>query len=74
MRVSALSMSNMGYVLRIQGLEAGWTADTEHRVVFTKPYLAQSIAYVVGITLTAVLLIGSTILFLIRLTEGGAGA
>ncbi|MBM3470836.1 MAG: hypothetical protein FJX73_08605 [Armatimonadetes bacterium] len=62
------------YVLRIHGLGPGWIADTEHLVVFMKPYLARSIGYVVGVALSAVLLIGSTILFLIRLTEGGAGA
>lgn len=61
------------YALRIKGLEAGWTADVEHRIVFTKPYLARSIAYVVGIVLAGVLLIGSVVLFFLRLSGAGVG-
>lgn len=82
-RTSGLSKARLGiesyeiprpgrYTLRIQGLGTEWTADTEHRIVFTKPYLARSIVCVVGITLAGVLLIGSLFFFVDFLTKRGA--
>jgi hypothetical protein len=62
------------HTLRIQGLGTEWTADAEHRVVFTRPYLARSIVYVVGITLVGLLLIGSIFFFFLFLTEKGVSA
>lgn len=61
------------YVLRIQGLEPGSGADSGHRIVFMRPHLALSIGYVIGITLSAGLLIGSIVFFFIRLMEKGGG-
>jgi hypothetical protein len=37
-----------------------------------RPHLAKSIGYVVGITLSACLLIGSLVLFILRFTDKGA--
>jgi len=61
------------YVLQIRGLKPGSRADSEHRIVFMRPHLALSIGYVIGITLSAGLLIGSVVLFLMRLIEKGGG-
>ena len=47
----------------IKGLEPGSKPDSEHRIVFMRPHLAMSIVYVIGITLSAILLIGSLVLF-----------
>ena len=62
------------YILSIKGLEPGSKPDSEHRIVFMRPHLAVSIGYVIGITLSAGLLIGSLVLFILRLTDKGAGA
>ena len=62
------------YVLRIKGLEHGSKPDPEHSIVFMRPHLAESIGYVIGITLSAGLLIGSLVLFILRLTDKGASA
>jgi len=55
------------YVLRIKGLEPGSGADSEHRIVFTRPHLARTIRSVIGIVLAASLSIGSIVLFFLRL-------
>jgi hypothetical protein len=62
------------YILRIKGLEPGSTADSERQIVFMRPHLARSIGYVIGIVLASSLLIGSIVLFFLRLVskEGGA--
>lgn len=62
------------YVLRIRGLEPGGKPDSEHRIVFMKPHLAESLGYVIGIILSAGLLIGSLVLFILRLTDKGISA
>ncbi len=41
-------------------------SDTEHRMVFTRPHLARSMAFVLGIVFSAMLTIGSLVLFLMR--------
>jgi hypothetical protein len=62
------------YRLWIQGLGTGWTADAKHRIVFMRPHLARSIGYIIGILLAGGLLIGSIVLFFLRLTLNGADA
>ncbi len=62
------------YILSIKGLESAGKPDSDHKIVFMKPHLAVSILYVIGITLSAVLLIGSLVLFLLRLTDKGASS
>ena len=61
------------YVLQIRGLEPGSRAGAEDRIVFMRPHLASSIGYVIGITLSAGLLIGSIVFFFIRLMEKRGG-
>jgi len=56
------------YVLRIKGIKPGSEEDSEHQIVFMKPHLARSIGYVIAIILSAFLLIGSVVLFFLRLT------
>jgi hypothetical protein len=55
------------YVLRIKGLEPGSTTDPEHQIVFMKPHLAHSIGWVIGIVLAGSIIIGSIVLFFLRL-------
>lgn len=62
------------YVLRVQGMAADRTADSSHRIVFTHPRLARTAAYVVGIVLSAGLLIGSVVLFILALLSKGDAA
>jgi|MudIll2142460700_1097286.scaffolds.fasta_scaffold14547_3 hypothetical protein len=61
------------YILQVRGLEPGSRADSEHRIVFMRPHLVLSIGHVIGITLSAGLLIGSIVFFFIRLMEKGGG-
>lgn len=55
------------YLFQIRGLGVAQPADSEHRMVFTRPHLRRSMAYVLGIVLTACLTIGSIVLFFMRL-------
>lgn len=50
----------------IRGLGEERPADAEHRMVFTRPHMAQSLACVLGIVFSAMLTIGSLVLFLMR--------
>lgn len=55
------------HVFEIRGLGDERPSDAEHRMVFTLPHLARSMAYVLGIVFSAALSIGSLVLFLMRL-------
>jgi hypothetical protein len=55
------------HVLRIKGLGGAQPGDAKHRIVFMRPHLARSVAYVAGIVFCAGLVIGSLLLFLWRL-------
>ena len=55
------------HVFEIRGLGDERPSDAEHRMVFTRPHLARSMAYVLGIVLSAALAIGSLVLFLMRI-------
>jgi hypothetical protein len=57
------------HVLQIQGLGEEQPSDAEHRMVFTRPHLARTMAYVLGIVFAAVFTIGSLVLFLLRLAN-----
>lgn len=61
------------YVLRIRGMEGVQAGDSEHRIVFMKPHLPQTVGYILGIVLASGLLIGSLVLFILRLTSKGEG-
>ena len=54
------------HVFEIRGLGDERPADAEHRMVFTRPHLARSMAFVIGIVFSAALSIGSLVLFLMR--------
>ena len=54
------------HVFEIRGLGDEKTSDAEHRMVFTRPHLARSMAFVIGIVFSAALSIGSLVLFLMR--------
>ena len=62
------------YILRIKGVEPGSAVDSEHQIVFMKPHLAHSIAYVIGIVLASSLFIGSIVLFFLRLLSKDGSA
>lgn len=62
------------YTLRIRNLEKGAPAETGHHIVFSKPRLIQTIGFILGIVLSAGLLIGSLVLFILRVTGKGDGA
>lgn len=55
------------YLLRINGLGEPRDNDAEHQVVFTRPHLAKAVSCIIGITLSAALLITSLVFFLMRL-------
>jgi hypothetical protein len=59
------------YVLRMTGLGEPQERDAKHAVLFARPHLAQSIAYVVGIVLASGVFIVSLVFFLIRLNDTG---
>jgi hypothetical protein len=60
------------YVLRVERLGAAQERDAAHRLVFMRPHLAQSVAYVIGITLSAIVFITSLVFFVNRLLEKGS--
>jgi hypothetical protein len=55
------------YRLKIQGLGDPHDNDAEHQIVFMKPHLIKSIGYIIGIILSALLFIGSMVLFILSL-------
>jgi hypothetical protein len=56
------------HTLFIRNLGNEEPSDKEHRVVFTRPHLARSILFVVGIIFTSAFTIGSIVLFFLRLS------
>jgi len=61
------------YILQTRGLGPAQERDAEHRLVFARPHLAQSIGYTVVITLSGVAFIASLVFFLLRVMEEGGG-
>jgi len=59
------------YVLTMTGLGPPREDDAEHTVVFMRPHLKQSVAYILGIVLASAALIVSLVFFLLRLREAG---
>ena len=55
------------YVFEIRGLEGEKPSDSEHRMVFMRPHLARSMVYVIGIVFAGIFIIGSIVLFFLRL-------
>lgn len=58
------------YVLRVEGLTGGQAAASRYRVVFTRPHLARTVGYILGIVLAGLLLVGSVVFFGLRLAFG----
>ncbi len=61
------------YVLRIKGLEADQQDDSDHQIVFTRPYIGRMVGYIIGIVLSAELAIAGIVFFCIRFFNQGAG-
>jgi len=57
------------YRLKVNGLGARQDNDSEHSLEFARPHIAKSISYVIGIVLSSILVIGSLVFSLLRLTE-----
>lgn len=55
------------YVLSMMGLGAVVAGDASHAVVFMRPHLLESTAYVLGIVFASVVFIASLVFFLMRL-------
>jgi len=61
------------FVLRMTGLGPAREGDARHAIVFTKPHLAQLVAYILGMILAFAVLIVSLVFFVLRLSEAGPG-
>jgi hypothetical protein len=59
------------YVLHTKGLAEAKVGDEQHRILFMRPYLLQTVGCILGIILGAFLAIGSTVNFFLRLSQGG---
>lgn len=57
------------YVLTMTGLGATQENDARHAVVFMRPHLKQSVAYVLGMLLASIIFITSLVFFLLRVFE-----
>ncbi len=61
------------YLLRVKNLGANREEDEGIRIIFSKPHLLQTVSLILGIILSAGLMIGSLVLFILRLVnKGGA--
>ena len=61
------------HLFRIEGLGGARPSDAAHRMVFTRPHLGTSMAYVVGIVLSSCLTVSSVVLLALR-AAGVAGS
>ncbi len=60
------------YTLLTRHLGGNQDGDVRHKIVFTKPYLLQTIGHILGIIASAGLIIGSLVFFVLRpLSTGG---
>jgi len=59
------------HIFQIKGLGEARPSDGEHRMVFMRPHFRRILLTVVGIVLAGSFLIGSLVLFLLRLSMGG---
>jgi hypothetical protein len=62
------------HIFSIRGLGSERPSDAEHRMVFTRPHLRYSMAYVVGIVFAGMFTIGSIVLFFLSLGLDGSGS
>ena len=59
------------YTLQIRNLGGSRERDGEHKIVFTRPHLLPTVGFILGIIASAGLLIGSVVLFFLRLLSKG---
>jgi hypothetical protein len=59
------------FVLRVWGLGAAQERDVEHRLVFTRPHLAQAVGYIIGMIVSFGVFMVSLVFFVLRLTGKG---
>jgi len=59
------------YMLRVQGLGPAQARDAQHRLVFTRPHLAQAFGYIIGMILSFGTFVVSLVFFALRLTGKG---
>lgn len=57
------------HIFEIRGLEGEKPSDSEHRMVFTRPHLTQTLADILAILITSIFAISSLVLFFLRLLE-----
>ena len=55
------------YTLLVQGLDIAPEKADQHRIIFTKPGRTRMVGYIIGISLSGVLFLGSLVTFLVRL-------
>jgi hypothetical protein len=73
MELRVYEVTHLGrHIFQIRGLGGEKPSDAEHRMVFTRPNLARSMAYVIGIVFASIFAIGSTVLFFMRLVAAPA--
>lgn len=61
------------YTVKLKNFGPPKPKDGEHRIVFMKPNLAQTVVHVLGIVFSGMLFICSIVLFLMRLLMGESG-
>ncbi len=59
------------YMLRVEGLGPPQEKDADHHLVFTRPIMAQTFGYILGMIFTFALFVLSTVFFMIRLLGKG---
>ena len=59
------------FVLRVRGLGAAQERDVEHRLVFTRPHLAQAVGYIICMIVSFGVFMVSLVFFVLRLTGKG---
>ena len=62
------------YLLRVKNLGASRDDNIQHKIVFSRPHLPRTIGFILGIILSAGLMIGSVVLFILRLVNKGGAA
>jgi hypothetical protein len=73
MELRVYEVTHLGrHIFQIRGLGGEKPSDAEHRMVFTRPNLARSMAYVIGIVFASIFAISSTVLFFMRLVAAPA--
>ena len=73
MELRVYEVTHLGrHIFQIRGLGGEKPSDAEHRMVFTRPNLARSMAYVIGIVFASIFTIGSIVLFFMRLVAAPA--